>query len=189
MSIHCLTLPIIIKNSNFSDFHRHTGLLWHSFKRKEKNKTSIASKKLVSNSKLAYISLKYSVYPLFRANFLLRHPMFEIFELLIVKIIYVSYIFFNGKFLWRVRKMWKGACQHKGGWPTKYKNLNRAFFEDVEPLFFELMLYFTSEFTITAYYYHSFYVKRNISWLKMNAARWVVNAFIILILHYAGWHL
>ena len=45
----------------------------------------------------------------------------------------------------------------------KYKILNRAFFEDVEPLFFELMLYFTSEFTITAYYYHSFYVKRNIS--------------------------
>ena len=154
-----------------------------------KNKTSIASKNLESNSKLAYISLKYCVYPLFRANFLLRHPMFEIFELLIVKIIYVSYIFFNGKFLWRVRKMWKGACQHKGGWPTKYKILNREFFEDVEPLFFELMLYFTSEFTITAYYYHSLYVKRNISWLKMNAARWVVNAFIILILHYAGWHL
>ena len=152
-------------------------------------KTSIASKMFVSNSKLAYILLKYCFYPLFRANFLLRHPMFEIFELLIVKIIYVSYIFFNGKFLWRVRKMWKGACQHKGGWPTKYKILNRAFFEDVEPLFFELMLYFTSEFTITAYYYHSFYVKRNISWLKMNAARWVVNAFIILILHYAGWHL
>ena len=104
--------------------------------------------------------------------------MFEIFELLIVKIIYVSYIFFNGKFLWRVRKMWKGACQHKGGWPTKYKILNLAFFEDVEPLFFELMLYFTSEFTITAYYYHSFYVKRNISWLKMNAARWIVNALL-----------
>ena len=41
-------------------------------------------------------------------NFLSRHPMFEIFELLIVKIIYVSYSF-QGKNLWRVRKMWKGA--------------------------------------------------------------------------------
>jgi len=113
-----------------------------------------------------------------------RHPMFEIFELLIVKIIYVSYMFQWKNFVAGAKNVKGGRVI--GGWPTKYKILSHAFLGHASN-FFERMFHLSLKF-----YNHCIiltlilFKNKNSRWLERKSL--AMHSFIILIF-LTGYHL